>query len=372
MTLDATEMTLRRPTGFRHQALLYEGNAEFSAASGSFVRTGLNAGESILVAVGSAKIDALRDVLGSDADEVQFVNMEQLGLNPARIIPAWREFLAHRGGPRAGLRGVGEPIWAGRTAAEIVEAQRHEALVNVAFADAGDWTLLCPYDVSALPESVIEEARRSHPHLRRHDTDFASAASEPEMMADAHLDAPLAQPTGFCHELEFGRRHLHAVRQLVETTATDAGMGRDRAMDLVLATCEVSTNSVVHGGGTGILRVWVESGTVLCEVRDRGRIDDPLVGRELPGLEIGGRGVWMVNQLCDLVQIRVFPAGTVVRLHMAIDRRRTDRRRKTTATSQSRQSAPGSPCAAFDERRRRPPEGRRRKVWTGQGARAGF
>jgi hypothetical protein len=28
-----------------------------------------------------------------------------------------------------------------------------------------------------------------------------------------------------------------------------------------------------------------------------------------------GRGVWITNQLCDLVQIRSGPSGTVVRVH---------------------------------------------------------
>jgi hypothetical protein len=32
----------------------------------------------------------------------------------------------------------------------------------------------------------------------------------------------------------------------------------------------------------------------------------------------GGRGLWIVNHLCDLVQLRSSPAGNVVRLHMAI------------------------------------------------------
>ena len=42
-----------------------------------------------------------------------------------------------------------------------------------------------------------------------------------------------------------------------------------------------------------------------------------LAGRERPALHRdGGRGLWMVNQLCDLVQLRTFPAGAVVRLHL--------------------------------------------------------
>ena len=31
------------------------------------------------------------------------------------------------------------------------------------------------------------------------------------------------------------------------------------------------------------------------------------------------RGFWVVNQLCDLVQVRSTPAGSAVRLHMVVD-----------------------------------------------------
>jgi hypothetical protein len=32
----------------------------------------------------------------------------------------------------------------------------------------------------------------------------------------------------------------------------------------------------------------------------------------------GGRGVWLANQLCDLVQIRSAPRSTQVRLHITL------------------------------------------------------
>ena len=83
----------------------------------------------------------------------------------------------------------------------------------------------------------------------------------------------------------------------------------------MLATHEVATNSIRHGGGEGTLRVWHEDGMVVCEVRDRGRLDQPLAGRARPELEDGGGwGLWLANQLCDLVQIRTLPDGNVVRL----------------------------------------------------------
>ena len=95
------------------------------------------------------------------------------------------------------------------------------------------------------------------------------------------------------------------------------GLPEGRIDDLVLAAHELVSNSVRHGGGTGTIRVWHDGHAVVCEVTDNGRIGHPLVGRQLPADDsLGGRGLWMANQLCDLVQIRTFADGSVVRLHM--------------------------------------------------------
>jgi hypothetical protein len=44
-------------------------------------------------------------------------------------------------------------------------------------------------------------------------------------------------------------------------------------------------------------------------------------GQNHPG---GGRGLWLTNQLCDLVQIRSGDAGTVVRAHVLAGQPATD------------------------------------------------
>jgi anti-sigma regulatory factor (Ser/Thr protein kinase) len=95
-----------------------------------------------------------------------------------------------------------------------------------------------------------------------------------------------------------------------------AGLGADPSDDLELAVDEIAANSLLHGGGRGVLRIWVEGSSLVCEVADDGVITDPLVGRREPALDrTGGRGLWLANQLCGLVQIRSGAAGTTVRLH---------------------------------------------------------
>ena len=90
--------------------------------------------------------------------------MGTVGRNPARIIPVWRAFVDEHAESVRGTCGVGEPIWAARTSDELVECERHEALLNLAFAATPTALhLMCPYDVGSLPGSVIEGARRNHP-----------------------------------------------------------------------------------------------------------------------------------------------------------------------------------------------------------------
>jgi anti-sigma regulatory factor (Ser/Thr protein kinase) len=302
-------------TTFRHEALLYAGERGFMDGTLPFVRTAVAREEPILVAVSARKISLLRDALGADAERVRFADMARLGANPARIIPAWSDFAAEHAG--RGLRGIGEPIWAGRSATELSECHRHEALLNLAFDETPDFWLMCPYDTDALAPGVVEEAACTHPRLREGDDDRDSPSyAGLDRIAQPH-GALLPDPPPGTSELAFGPRTLSTVRELVARRAAAAGLDRLRAGDLVLAINELATNSVRHGGGRGTLCIWEELGAIVCEVRDGGRIDRPLAGRERPvSGQLDGYGLWLVNQLCDLVQLRCTSAGNVVRAHM--------------------------------------------------------
>ena len=85
----------------------------------------------------------------------------------------------------------------------------------------------------------------------------------------------------------------------------------------MIAVSELATNSVRHATGAGTVSLWTEETTLLCEIRDGGVIEDPMVGRVEPSVDaLSGRGIWIVNQLCDLVQVRSSRRGTAVRIHM--------------------------------------------------------
>lgn len=302
---------------FRHEALLYAGPDDFLAGTVPFLRDAMAAEEPVLAMVGPAKIELLREALGPAADDVEFDDMQVVGSNPARIIPAWRDFVdRHRGADRP-LRGIGEPIWAERRAAELVESQRHEALLNLAFADGSAMHLLCPYDTELLDAAVIAEAHHSHPVIVE---DGGARPSDDYHGVDvvaAPFDHPLSPAPRGAGRVAFDGHTLDALRHFVADSAERAGLAPGARADLVLAVNEVATNCVLHGGGDGTLLVWSDEDTLLCELRDTGSFDHPLAGRERPTPgRVGGHGLWVANQLCDLVQVRSFPSGTVVRLHL--------------------------------------------------------
>jgi anti-sigma regulatory factor (Ser/Thr protein kinase) len=303
---------------FLHQALLYHGEDGFLAGTVPFVEEGLAAGEAVLVVVSARKIAAMRDLLGAGAAHVQFADMSEVGQNPARIIPFWQDFVDAHGSTGPGLRGIGEPVFPERRAAELAECHVHEALLNVAFDDGPAWPLLCPYDLRGLEPDVVAEAHRTHPHVANGD---GLAASPAYRVIDGHPfngDLPLPPPSAT--PIEFNDGPLGSIRHELAAHAATAGLPAQRVDDVVLATCEILTNSIRHGGGHGVLRVWADDGDLICDVTDQGRARwDPLVGRVRPDADqVSGRGLWIANQLCDLVQVRSTVAGTSVRLHMRL------------------------------------------------------
>jgi anti-sigma regulatory factor (Ser/Thr protein kinase) len=298
--------------GFQHRALIYEGADEYLAGTVPFLRAALEAGQPALAAVRKEQAELLKGELGDQAGMVRFAAIEDFGRNPAAVIPLWRDFADQSKG-RA-VRGVSEIVWPDRSSAEMEECHRHEALLNLAFAEGRSWTLLCPYDACSLGDDDLERAATTHKLISREGRTEESAAFDREFDSLAgELPPPAVRPD----TLSFGISELSEVRRRVTAAGERAGMDASTVADLVTAASELAANSVMHGGGTGTLRLWRENGALLAEVEDEGRIEEQLVGRLRPGVtQEGGRGLWLANQLCDLVQIRSGEAGTTVRLHL--------------------------------------------------------
>jgi anti-sigma regulatory factor (Ser/Thr protein kinase) len=308
---------------FHHEALFYRGDDSFIEGTADFVREGLAGGEAVLVALVPEKTALLRDALGNDAAKVPFLDMKEIGGNPARIIPEWQRFVDSSAALGRSARGIGEPVWADRGADEIAECHVHEHLLNTAFDGGPGWRLRCPYDADALSPAVVAEAERSHPLLVVDDL-LADSASYLAAGDDASgLLGPLPDHHPEARLLRFDSETLPGVRLTLLVAAQAAGLSSGRTEELILAAHEAATNSIRYGGGDGELRSWHDGTQFVCEIRDRGRITLPLAGRVMPdGEQEGGRGLWMINQLCDLVQLRSSQEGTSVRMYM----RRHDRR----------------------------------------------
>ncbi|MGH3368008.1 MAG: anti-sigma factor RsbA family regulatory protein [Nocardioidaceae bacterium] len=305
--------------GYLHEAFLYDGVDEFVASSVDYATEGLDEREHVVVAVLPEKIERLSTALGDRAERVTFIDMAEAGRNPARVIQVWRDIVDAAELRGARVRGIGEPIWDGRTDAEISEAQLHEALLNEAFGADQPLRLRCPYDVSKLAPEVVDTARRTHAVVDDGVTREPSALFSPDVLVGRGFTTPLAAPNAVGETVYYTVDELSALRQIVEDFARRNGARPAGAEALMLAVQEIAANTVRHGGGAGTLRAWVDGDALVCELRDSGRIEESMVGRLRPGPNReDGRGIWLANQLCDLVQIRSDGEGTVVRLHVRL------------------------------------------------------
>ncbi|MCT9007065.1 sensor histidine kinase [Streptomyces rhizosphaerihabitans] len=299
---------------FVHPALLYHGDREYVEGTTRFVSDGVAAGEPVAVAVPAARLELIRGALGPLGAGVRWIDMTQAGRNPGRIIPSvLRAFAdAHQD---VHVRIIGEPVWDGRTAAEYPACVQHEALINTAFGGR-DVTILCPYDARALSHDVIADAHATHPVVISGGRRSVSPSYDPDGVL-ARCNQALRHPPGAA-TARFDAELLPAARDFAMSEARERGMTRARLQDLNLVVAELTTNSVVHGGGSGSLRIWAESEQIVCEVRDEGRLSDPLAGRRpVRPDQIGGRGLFLVHFISDLVRVHTDDSGTTVRSYIA-------------------------------------------------------
>jgi anti-sigma regulatory factor (Ser/Thr protein kinase) len=303
----------REGNGLVHAALLFRRPEQLRFALAEFIGDAAAAGEPVLVVLPGDRLDAIADLLETPGAQVSWEDMAQAGRNPGRLIPMLLDWLDGRD---TRTRIVSEALWPGRSYAEAAEALRHEALLNHVLGPV-PVSVLCPYDAEHLDADLIAGAELTHPQL------IDEAGPRPSTVYGEPLEVargerwPQSDPAPPVSEHRFDG-DLWALRHSVAADPLLADLDPERREDLVFAVNEAATNALRHADGHACARLWRDSQRIVGEVRTRTTIDDPLAGRRHPGAgATSGRGLWLINQLCDLVEVRNSDRGLSVRMHMA-------------------------------------------------------
>jgi anti-sigma regulatory factor (Ser/Thr protein kinase) len=313
-SVSAAPAAARRPhSGYQHEAFLYRDDDEFLSMTLSFIRDAVELEQPILVALVEPRLRLLKAALGPHEGDVRFVDLAEVAANPARIVPLWLDFIRQNAGRP--LRGISELQWPGRRPEEVVECQLHEGLLNVAIDPDLPLWLRCPYNQAELPESIARTALDSHPTLVEVSGHRGSTSYGGLHHVDSIFRSELSPVPGGCTVVRFGRSELELVRAQVSNSAREAGLSIDRCRSLTSAVSELAGNSIRHGGGRGELRIWTQPDAVVCQINDRGKLSDPLIGGRPPlTSEHEERGLWLANKVGDLVQVRSTRQGTTARV----------------------------------------------------------
>jgi anti-sigma regulatory factor (Ser/Thr protein kinase) len=112
---------------------------------------------------------------------------------------------------------------------------------------------------------------------------------------------------------------LSAARHFIAAAAVSAGLDHARARKLELAASEALTNALKYAGGLADIYLSHDAGAFTVCLSDRGKGFDRVSTAESPDPgSPGGRGLWMIQQLCDRVDIRSTAEGTTIILTMII------------------------------------------------------
>jgi len=299
-------------SGPLHMIYPYAAAQQYLDGAAAYIEQARASGAAVVIAAPQEHREALTSRIGT-SDEVTFLDVAALGRNPALLLYAWQERIGQHADGRA-VHGINDTARAGADARYSGEARYTEWLLNLAFAKSGAWSLLCPVDTGAHPAPEVEALTRCHP-LIWNGTAHTPAA---DYLTGSYAFDELPAPPPGAERLCYGLETLGELRVVVTDFARRHRMPAVRTTDLALVASEVASNSIRYGGGRGMVHLWRNGDSLVCEFRDEGVITDPLAGRlRPPPGQLGGRGLWFVNQLCDLVQLRSEAGhGTRIRLWM--------------------------------------------------------
>ncbi|WP_082309786.1 sensor histidine kinase [Nonomuraea sp. SBT364] len=299
----------------QHVAVPYGSDEGFLDLAVPRIRRALADGRRVLVVTRPARLSLLAEALDGELRDVDCRDSGSWYDHPQRTLATCYDY-AH--GRRTLL--VGEPVWTGLGEIETREWIRYESVFNTALSGVTT-DALCFYDVRTVPANVMRYAAMTHPLVFGPNGERPSPhfVSPDELVLNGDR-GPLPEPTGRVRTVRFTADRLTELRRTVAGYAEAAGMDRDLTASLVLSVSEIAANSIEHGPGHGLVRMWTSGEGVVCEISDPGGpLEDPLPGYIPPEPEsLRGYGLWISRQLCDLVELRADDGMLRVRLHMRL------------------------------------------------------
>ncbi|HKN56395.1 MAG TPA: MEDS domain-containing protein [Amycolatopsis sp.] len=304
-------------TDFRHQGCIYGSDAEFLAMAVPFAEDGLRRGEPVLVTTTAANLELLHEVLGADADKIDYAESAYFGRRAPQRAYALRQYwLRHRANAPVGtVRILAEPVWNGRSQREVAAWQRMEAGLNVLLADTRIW-MICPYDTRVVEAGIIEDAHRTHPEcLVGRRAEPSAQFMAPEEFARARRSPhPLGTAAADIFRFE---GDLVAVRRYVLDKATPLLPSENSVAIFGIAVGEAIAYLLSYGIERAAVWVRPAAGRVVCTLHSDQPLDiHPFVGFLPPRLEEPDRRLWMTSQICEWLDISSDEAGCTIELAM--------------------------------------------------------
>lgn len=308
-------------TGYFHETAFYASDEELLGVVVPFLKGGQEAGEPTLVALDDAHTALVRRAFG-DVEGIEWVSASSQYRNPVVTIAAYRRRMTGLlAGGATQIRIVGDVPHTGTGGCWDTWC-RYEAAVNHAFNDFPLWGM-CPYDTRHTPDAVLEDVRRTHPHVALPD---GGHRANPEFTDPLVFLGDRGAPRA--HRLQHGPPALRLSGALpadarAAVAALAARVLPQRALaDLTLAVSEIVANAHVHGRPPVTLEAWAQHSGVLVIVHDTGRGPSDLMAGLMPQAretyERGaGLGLWIAGQLCtDIALDR--SSGFAVRLSVDV------------------------------------------------------
>ena len=311
------------PDPFRHLALVHRGVEELLDSLAPLLRAAVSRGDLVWAAVDDATRDAIERRLGASASALVSGEPGQPysysgQTTAARRADRLRDEIGYGrsalilsdaaavGGPDPGTSAP--DFWS------VVDASSNLALRGLPV------TLICLCDADRISDDADRFLYWNHPELvagptvspnPRYRTPIEVLASTPAPPAPAL--GPPSQEQPFAN----GTTALRGIRAWTRRHGLEAGLEPARIDGLVLAVCELVSNSIEHGAGYGTLSWWIRPGRVVAQIHDPGQMGTITPGLSRPDVRsVRGRGVWLARQLSDVLHLWTTVEGTYARLEL--------------------------------------------------------